>query len=373
LIVLALLLPVFVPATNCNIPIMAQSQDDWAADIGEQLKCIESLSWSQYIGYIDDYHAYEGSVTNVNHWTRLSAESHPQVGEIEQWSDIPQPNATFWFGGEIVLPVFDAAESLYESADFHWYGESQPWFNYILPNKPPSFYEILLGTLTQGPWNCSINPQYFQDHSRYWGYHYSFSHEGFQYNVTVTYWIQAGYNSEKSYAGVLRDGSITVYNETLGKEVHVRRIRCSPAGPAIGGMYFIHSGNKLGLRDTGEYIQGEINNSLLWSPLYWPPGFEGSIQLRRNGSIVIPERMFNWALYETSTFNYSIDGLGPGLYNFTFSVQDITGNIQTAMFLLIVSPSSALDGVLFLGIIGSILLVCVGLYLFGYRKNRNPA
>jgi hypothetical protein len=375
ILILLLLQSIFVSVDNSNATTLAQSQGDWDIDIGEKLRCISTHSWDEYEGYIDEYTAYRHSKVTVNGWPPLSAESHPFVGTLESWSDIPNPNATFWLrDGENISSIHDLVFGYDSDYDYAWQGQGEYWFDYILPNRSPSVYEGLLVTLTQGPWNHSISPEYFQNDPSYWGYHYSLSHEGFLYNVTVTYWIQAGHDISDNYAGVIRNGWIKVYNESTRWEVHMRQIKCSPSGPAIGGQIFYHSGEIVGAGDAGEYIQGETDNKIFWEPLFWPTGFAGSYGIYLNGTVVVPEQTHmmspHWSTLDATSLNYSVDGLSPGVYNFTLIVKDITGNIDTSTFMLTVLPSYTVEKTMFVSGIGIITIIGAGLAIFNNRKDR---
>lgn len=372
ILILSILLLTCVSVDGNDVKPEAQPQGDWSAGIGVKLRCMSTYSYDKYIGYIDEYTAYESSKVTANGWPQLTIENHPLVDVLETWSDIPHPNVTFWSGDENVSSPLDAAHSYYDSEyDYGWIGQGQHWFDYILPNRSPAFYEGLLSTLNEGPWNHSINPVYFHENPSYWGYRYSFSHEGFSYNVTVTYWVQAGYDFSESYAGLLREGSVKVFNETIDKEVHMRRLRCSPSGPAIGGQYFYHVGERVGPSDAAEYTEGEINNLINWDPLFLPAGFSGSFSIRKNGSVVSPEQNhavpIYWTTLNTNSLNYSVDGLEPGVYNFTLYVSDLARNTVASTFMLTVLSSHILEKGMIVGAIGGLIIIGVGLYIFKMR------
>ncbi len=364
ILILIVLLSISVTVENSSVTTISQSQEDWSPNNGEKLKCMRTITWNQYS-------TTSSSKTTVNGWPELSVETYPPLDVLETWSDIPQLNETFTKGGEVCTSLFNLVYLHYD----YWQGQGQHWFHCILPNRSSSFYESLIATLTQGPWNCSIDPEFSEDDTAadsdpiYWGYHYSFDYDGYFYNVTATYWISAGYDVNDNYTGVLRDGWVKMYNETTGNEIHMRRIRCSPSGPTIGGQNFYHSGEKVGLGDTGEYTEGETDNRIVWTPLFWPKDFGSSVNLYLNDTRIVPER-FTWTNHDSITYNYSVDGLDPGFYNFTFSIKDITGNIDTSTFLLTVQPSDTFENTMLLSGIGILAFICVGLVIYFKRKNR---
>jgi len=364
-VMFVLLIVSSVPICNSNTFAAEQTQEDWSSDIGEQLNIMNTITWTEYSGATE-------STTLMNGWSYLSAESHPDVGVLESWSDIPHPNETFsstylgFMGGAVFTDVY-LSRNIFQ-------GQNQSWFNFILPNRALSVFANLLDTLTQGPWNHSISPVYFEDESlpvpSFWGYHYSFSHEGFFYEVSVTYWISAGYYSDDHYSGVIREGWVKVYDESIGKEIHMRRIRCSPSGPEIGGQIFYHSGELVGMNNTGEYIEGETGNIINWHPLFLPTGFTGSYGIYMNGTVVVPEQTHtmspHWTQLDTTSLNHSVDGLAPGVYNFTLVVKDLAQNTVTCSFMLTVNPYLYTNEII-LGGVGILVLIGLGLYLFRRR------
>jgi len=347
-----------------DVRTMTQSQEDWSADIGEKLQCIRSMEWNHYY---DDYEGHYGE-THTNRWPYLSAETHPVVGNFSSWNDIPHPNETFYneYTGENCSSIFDI---VYYPPYEVWYGEGQPWFNFILPIRSPSFYENLLETLTQGPWNYSINPVYFEDSDpepSYWGYNYSVSHEGYRYVASATYWISAGYLATDNYAGVIREATVHMFEESSGLPVHSRRLRCSPSGPEILSQTFYHSGEKNEYCYAGEYVEGESDNIISWVDIFYPKGFKSGFELYQNGARI-------YSIYNSvpDSYNYSVDGLTPGIYNFTLVVSDRATSNNASSFILTVLPSDIQERTLLVGGIGIIGLMGIGFYFGVFRKKKN--
>ncbi len=353
------------PANISDTVVPLQVQTDWSPSVGERLHCLNTVMWASQEGNLH-------SETWMNGWSLLSMNDYPEVDGIDVWDDIPHPNITFSkeefsFMGTCVF------EDIYSSRNV-FQGQDQFWFNYVLPNRNVAFFQSLLETLTVGPWNHSINPEYFNDSSfspTYWGYQYTFTHEDYTYNVSVTYWTAAGYASDEHYFGVIRDGWIKMYDTSSGEEVHMRRMRCSPAGPTIVSQSFYHAGEMIGQADTGEYTERESENLIQWSPLFVPTGFTASYSLLCNGSVVLPEQTHatsnTYGLLESTSLNYSVDGLSPGVYNFTLILKDSTHATHVSTFWLKVYPYTYTTEAVIL--VTSIVLICLGIYLFRSRRN----
>ncbi len=357
-ITLILIVLFSLSVSNNDTLVSAQTQKDWSPEIGERFNCMNTVAWSHDYG-------------TLNGWSLLCAETLPEVGILETWSDIPNPNTTF-YNEEFDFIGSSVFEAVFSSHIFQ--GQDQHWFNYILPNRNASVFESLLETLTVGPWNHTINPQYFEDEDTpsptYWGYDYSFSHEEYSYNVSVTYWITAGYGPEEHYSGVIREGWIKIYNISLGEEVQMRRIRCSPGGPAITSQRFYHSGELIGQDDIGEYTEGEINNILSWGPIFLPNGVTASYSIRMNGTVVFPEQTHlmspHWTMLDASSVNFSVDGLDAGVYNFTILVRDYTHNMCTSTFILTVKPYLYTNEI----ITGFSIVALIGIGVYYFRRRQ---
>ena len=79
-----------------------------------------------------------------------------------------------------------------------------------------------------------------------------------------------------------------------------------------------------------EYDEGELGNSIIWDP---EDSYPVNYQIIRD-EIVIKSGLWNSTL---ETISISVDGFGPGIYNYTLVVYDVGGNTETDTVFVVVN------------------------------------
>ncbi|MHA2201390.1 MAG: hypothetical protein ACXABN_16055, partial [Candidatus Thorarchaeota archaeon] len=339
--------------------VSAISGVDWRIDEGDIVHC--RLITGQLI---DD------QVTTIDRLTRLRVDTISAggyLGNVSTWDELPDIGITMLFDPDIELNF----EAIFPSAGISYTGID--WFKAVLPSPgDESDWNSIMGpyisTWTTGPWGVPINVEIIPDDMApsnydnvFWEIGYSFTYDGLQYNVTMTYHASTPLPNVW-HSGILANGTIVARNATTDEMTNFLQLICDPTEPSLD--------NDMPLT----YTEGETDNTMVWQIHEELPG---EYLILRNGSEVDSGNMISGVDTQTTSyspfgggglFRYNVDGLSPGVYNFTLVIKNFVGNSTAGSRILYVlaQPTSSLP-IILIGV-GAGMIVVVGIIIVMKRR-----